>query len=302
MNDASARLPIERYFLYGEPVQSVEARFLHVEPIRLRSGRHEWTIAPHAHADLHQILLVTTGGGVMRAEAERLPIAHPALLIVPAGAAHAFDFAAGTDGWVVTVADSMAAEVARGDPAIVPLLGRARCVNALDAKAVAGLSAAFEALSREFLWSAPARMRAIEAELIRILVAAARIAEAEGRDAAAAPVEAELIARFQHLVEQRFRSAEPVSAYARRLAVTEDRLLAACQRRFGQPPKMLIQRRILVEAQRWLMYTTMPVGEISHALGFRDAAYFSRFFKRKTGRTPRDFRAGQGGPAAPARP
>ena len=62
--------PVERYLLYGEPVQSVEARFLHVEPIHLRSGRHHWTIAPHAHADLHQILLVTQGGGVMRAEAE----------------------------------------------------------------------------------------------------------------------------------------------------------------------------------------------------------------------------------------
>jgi len=283
--------PVERYLLYGEPVQSVEARFLHVEPIRLRSGRHHWTIAPHAHADLHQILLVTQGGGVMRAEAEHFSIAPPALLVVPSGAIHAFDFVAGTDGWVVTVAESMAADVARGEAAIDRLLRRAACIGRLEAEAVAGLSGAFAELSREFLWSAPARMLAIEAALIRILVAAARMVEAQGREDAPRTAEAALIARFQHLVEQEFRTVQTVSDYARRLAVTEDRLLAACQRRFGQPPKALIQRRILVEAQRWLIYTTLPLAEISHALGFRDPAYFSRVFKKKVGETPQRFRA-----------
>lgn len=295
MADPAPRTPVERYLLYGEPVQSVEARFLHVEPIRLRSGRHEWTIAPHAHADLHQILLVTRGGGVMRAEAERYSIAPAALLIVPAGSIHAFDFTAGTDGWVVTVADTMAGEVAKGEASIVRLLRQARCVNTLDGKEADALSAAFVDLSREFVWSAPARMLAIEAELIRILVAAARIVDARSREDASAPVEAELIARFQQLIERDFRKAQPVSSYARRLNVTEDRLLAACHRRFGQPPKVLIQRRVLVEAQRWLIYTTMPLAEISHALGFRDPAYFSRVFKRKTGETPQAFRSSRTG-------
>jgi AraC family transcriptional activator of pobA len=221
------------------------------------------------------------------------------LLVVPAGTVHAFDFDAGTDGWVVTVAASMTAETIRGDAAITRLLRRAWCVGGLDPEASAALSGAFHDLSREFLWSAPSRMLAIEAGLIRILVAAARIVEAEERDDAPVTAEAELIARFQDLIEQDFRQARPVSAYARRLAVSEDRLLAACRRRFGQPPKVLIQRRLLVEAQRWLIYTTLPLAEISHALGFRDPAYFSRIFKHKTGETPQGFRtARQGSPGS----
>ncbi len=287
----SPTAPVERFSLYGEPVQTIEANFLHVEPIRLRSGRHDWTIAPHAHADLHQILLVTQGGGRMQAEADRYPITPAALLVVPSGAIHAFDFVAGTDGWVVTVAETMVSEAARGDAAIVRLLRQAACVGGLEAAAVSGLSNAFAELLREFLWSAPARTLAIEAGLIRILVAAARLVDVQDREDAPQSAEVALVARFQHLIEQDFRNARPVSTYARLLAVTEDRLLAACQRRYGQPPKALIQRRVLVEAQRWLIYTALPIAEIGHSLGFRDPAYFSRVFKRKTGETPQAFRS-----------
>ena len=47
---------------------------------------------------------------------------------------------------------------------------------------------------------------------------------------------------------------------------------------------------LLLEAQRNLHYTEATAAQIGLDLGFQDPAYFSRFFKRLTGVTPRRYR------------
>ena len=44
------------------------------------------------------------------------------------------------------------------------------------------------------------------------------------------------------------------------------------------------------EAKRELVFTEMPAQEIGLRLGFADPAYFSRYFLRETGETPRAWR------------
>ncbi|WP_051906589.1 MULTISPECIES: helix-turn-helix domain-containing protein [unclassified Sulfurospirillum] len=51
-----------------------------------------------------------------------------------------------------------------------------------------------------------------------------------------------------------------------------------------------IRSKTVIEAKRLLCYTGMNSNEIAALLGFEDAAYFSRFFKRETGLTPLVFR------------
>jgi AraC family transcriptional activator of pobA len=285
---------IERFALYGERLEGSEVRFLHLEMIHERSGAHGWTIAPHAHSGLHQILLVEVGGGHMRAEATRSGIAPAALVVVPAGVVHAFDFRPQTDGWVMTVADALVAEVTRGDPSVATLLRHPACLCDLPGPARRALSETFTELSREFRWSAPARSLAIEAGLLRLMVLCVRQAmERSEVQGATRSADDGLLDRFRALVEADFRSAAPVAAYAAKLHVTEDRLLAACRRRLGDTPKALIQRRVMLEAQRYLLYTGLSVSEIGAELGFEDPAYFSRFFHRHAGRSPSAFRTAQ---------
>jgi transcriptional regulator GlxA family with amidase domain len=44
------------------------------------------------------------------------------------------------------------------------------------------------------------------------------------------------------------------------------------------------------EAKRLLEAGTMPVDEISVAVGYEDASFFRRLFKRRTGLTPSQYR------------
>ncbi|MNF13714.1 Transcriptional activator NphR [compost metagenome] len=56
----------------------------------------------------------------------------------------------------------------------------------------------------------------------------------------------------------------------------------------------MLHQRLLLEANRNLIYTSLTVNQISELLGFSEPAYFTRFFKRLTGITPGAFRRSNG--------
>ncbi|HVS76302.1 MAG TPA: helix-turn-helix domain-containing protein, partial [Steroidobacteraceae bacterium] len=100
----------------------------------------------------------------------------------------------------------------------------------------------------------------------------------------------ELVARFRELVESGFRRHVGVARYAQALQTSESRLLRACAAVTGDSPLELVHLRLLIEAERQLRYTSMSVAQIAYYLGFEDPAYFSRFFTRRMGFSPRAFR------------
>jgi AraC family 4-hydroxyphenylacetate 3-monooxygenase operon regulatory protein len=100
---------------------------------------------------------------------------------------------------------------------------------------------------------------------------------------------------FCDLVEAHFRDHLTLTEYASRLSVTEPRLNDICRRMADLASKEVVHERLVQEARRLLRYSAVPVTEISYQLGFADPAYFSRFFTKRTGVPPSQFRReGQG--------
>ena len=60
----------------------------------------------------------------------------------------------------------------------------------------------------------------------------------------------------------------------------------------GTTVKKMISQRLILEAKRELSFGALTVKEIAFKLGFRDASYFSRFFKKHTGQNPDGFKFG----------
>jgi AraC family transcriptional activator of pobA len=56
-----------------------------------------------------------------------------------------------------------------------------------------------------------------------------------------------------------------------------------------------LRQRVLTEAKRQLVFTNLAIGEIAYDLAFADPSHFGRFFKKQTGKTPQEFRAGRRG-------
>ncbi|MFK7752471.1 MAG: helix-turn-helix domain-containing protein [Sedimentitalea sp.] len=95
---------------------------------------------------------------------------------------------------------------------------------------------------------------------------------------------------FLNLVELHLQNHWTVAEYARRIGVSRDRLNDAVGRAVGIPPHQHMQRRLMEEAKALLVTTNLQVAEIGYKLGFSDAAYFTRFFRRHESLAPVQFR------------
>jgi len=286
------RAAIPRFFLYGEPPRDADELFLHVETIADRSRLYEWRIRPHAHRDLHQLLVIFTGSGEMQAETQSHVFQAPALLVAPAGVVHGFAFAPETEGYVVTLADSLLRDLSREEPAFKRLFQVPTCASvAADPDHMQELADTVPKLRRELVWKAPASGAAAVARLVTVLVSAVRaLYEPAGLTSAATSARAALVARFREKVETHLRTGLSIAQYAKALSVTPARLRAACLEVTGKPPARVLEDRLLLEAKRNLTYTNMTVAETAYYLGFADPAYFSRFFSKHAGESPATFR------------
>jgi AraC family transcriptional activator of pobA len=286
------RAAIPRFSLYGEPPRDADERFVHVETIGDRSRVYDWRIRPHAHRDLHQLLIIFSGGGEMQAETDSHSFRAPTLLVAPAGVVHGFIFTPETDGYVVTLADTLLRNLAREESAFKRLFQAPACASlASDPTHVQELVDTVPKLRRELVWKAPASGAAAAARLMTVLVSAVRALHQPGDlTAAASNARVTLVARFREKVESHLRMGLSIAQYAKALSVTPARLRAACLEVTGKPPARVLEDRLLLEAKRTLTYTNMTIAETAYYLGFADPAYFSRFFSKNAGESPATFR------------
>jgi AraC family transcriptional regulator, transcriptional activator of pobA len=283
---------IPAYFLYGEQRQDVPQRYLHVETIQARSARHHWKIGPHLHPLLHQVVLVSQGRGIARIEDSRLPFEPPALTFAPAGAVHGYDFEPGTVGFVITFAQGILEELRQRDPAVGQLFAAPHTLELPPHASATAVLQDAQRLAAEHAQGGAGRALALEGWLALLLAHALRLSQAQGPwPGTSQPRSRQLVTRFRALLESRLSSGLSVPQYAQALQVSEAQLRNACLAATGQPPVQIIHARLLLEAKRQLAYTALPVREIAYALGFEDAAYFTRFFTRRAGVSPRSYRA-----------
>lgn len=297
-----AALSMPAYALYGEARQGAPFDLLHVESIAARSRLHGWEIRPHRHDNLCQLLVVRRGQVQAQLDGQALSLRGPAVVTVPPLAAHGFRFSDDVDGLVFTVVERHLRSLSERDPALAPCLLRLRA-TALAARAPAtrALLAAAEQLRVELQAPLPWRAAAVDAALLQMAVAVLRAWPNLPATATAATAPGALpstpgaraqahVQGLRTLVDAQFRSQPGLPALAAPLGITTTQLNRACRLVLGHPALSVLHARLLLEGQRELAYTTLSVKDIALGLGFCEAGYFARFFRRATGLTPSQWR------------
>jgi AraC family transcriptional activator of pobA len=289
---------IPTYSLYGEFKDSAQTDWVHCETIQSRSRLHNYEIRPHRHENLFQILHLKTGQAEIVVDGQQGHLEGPNLVTLPPMVVHGYTFPPDVEGTVLTLFQDRLPAILRAAEGvestfrqvqIVPLARHDEVARAIDEDIVSILA--------EFESRAAGRLGVIEARLALLLIAVHRlkglplIASSGSRDRARHHA-----LRFRQLVDQEFRTHKPIEAYARRLGLTPAHLNRICRELLGDTALGVVHQRLILEAKRYLTFTSFSAKEIALALAFEDPSYFARFFKNKTGLSPLGFRALQRSP------
>ncbi|WP_072506515.1 helix-turn-helix domain-containing protein [Phaeobacter porticola] len=273
---------INTYSLFGE--FSELAGLIHVESIKARSALYDWSLKPHRHARLHQLLILTHGEGEATLDGIDLALSPPCTVNIPPGTVHGFRFAIETEGWVLTLTSDLMDQILSDGADVKTVLDRAT-IAPLNNHLLQLVGSIREANDLQGF---------ARAQILRGLAGAITGLVAQSIDAQqnrhASPKTHQLFAGFQSLVDRDFRQRRQVRDYAAELAVSTTHLNRISHQATGQSASRLINERMLREARRLLIYTTLSAAQIAYELGYSDPAHFSRVFARSTGLPPHKFR------------
>lgn len=105
------------------------------------------------------------------------------------------------------------------------------------------------------------------------------------------PVQAvKITKRFKELLFSEIRTNHSVAEYASLLHITPNHLNKTIKAVTGKSPTDWIDEAVILEAKVLLYQSSFSIQEVATEVGFADPSYFSRFFRKKEGITPVQFR------------
>ncbi|NYS76433.1 helix-turn-helix domain-containing protein [Halomonas glaciei] len=293
---ASSATSVPVFKLYGETQHWPTPDLLHCESIPERSRLHDWRIRPHRHADLVHILFISHGSVELELEGTSHRLQSASAIVVPAMAIHGFLFSPDVEGHIITLAKPLADHLhaLMGESSTLKKADFYSLPQANQAERIATLVAQID---QEYRQPAPGRNSLLEALIQALVVELSRLNAAGHTAKRYGPRQSDKgrqhIEHYQALVEAHYREQPSIEQLAVQIGVSSAHLNLLCRQLAGRSALQLLHERLLLEAKRQLTYTNMTIGQVSDSLGFSEPAYFTRFFKRNTALSPREFRLRQ---------
>ncbi|WP_046246818.1 helix-turn-helix domain-containing protein [Hymenobacter terrenus] len=272
---ASFPQPAARTPYYCERLETHVVRFPHVN-------------VPHTH-NFYLLLYITAGTGTHTVDLVTYELRPGSLFFLAPGQVHHWQLAADTRGFVVFFDTDFYLFRYPGNGLYdYPFFNSAHPPVLYLPPVETEIRPLVERLFAEYL-----EPRANQAEVFRSYLHLCL--ELAGRSYPAQPTaEAspglQQIRQFGALLNEHFRSKRSVSDYAELLHLTANHLNALCRRALNKTASALIHERVVVEAQRLLSHSALGVAQVAYELGFDDASYFVRYFRKYAGTTPEAFR------------
>lgn len=253
-----------------------------------------WVIRQKSGHRAH-LLLLQSDRGRASWHGTSVALQAPSLLWLPGSIDATVEAGPGADGFLLSVDDDFLIKIVAGHAEALHLRRTTERVALISGEA---LPPVLDTIVQSCA-SVVAELRTpgfggatlISSHLLLLCLQLCRLsAPQDDRDEAAARGGPALVGNFLQMVELHYRDGWPVARYAGALGVTSDKLHAHCQREKNCGPRAIIHERLVREACTRLQQLDLPVEQIGYGLGFRDPAYFNRFFRKYRGASPGNYR------------
>ena len=282
------RLPIFKIenFDYGSQIKSLD---FHLAPLQNLMSTLPY---PHRH-DFYQIDWVEHGTGHHIIDSVKYEVKPRTLFFMAPGQIHDFVLSDDTVGFTINFSAEFFVLQLQNKNMLseLPIYDLDNSVQALylDEAQARSILETLNAIGEEYVSDQSGWADMIRSYLYILLMKASRMAQ-PGVGADPTSRSLFLARRFKSLLEKEYSTVPQVSGYAQMLRVNERSLNEAVRRATGTTAAKLIRERVMLEAKRLLLHSEVSVAEVADRLSFEDPAYFSRAFKKHTGRSPLEFR------------
>lgn len=99
-----------------------------------------------------------------------------------------------------------------------------------------------------------------------------------------------ILDRFMSLVQHNFKKERFLEFYADQLQITPKHLSRTIKALTGSTAVEWIERYVVLEAKVLLKSTNLNIQQIADELNFHSQSFFGKYFKKKVGMSPKDFR------------
>ena len=265
------------------PATELQAATLAISPIAQNPQIGRWrTEAMRSHAT-PRLIFIAKGHGRITVAGLTSGYGPNNLLFLPAHTMYGYDLNPSVFGQMLTIPAAMAPEWPE-EPCHI------RLRDVAQQKEFIGL---LDSLERELHSEKDVSKRASHYRLGLLSVFFERqldkyeIGPAELRSQTSA---ARVVAAYTDLIERDYRGDNGVGDYAHALGVTPTHLTRCCKVTCDRSALDLLVDRRHYEACILLRDSKQPVKDIASELGFSSAAYFSRAFQQRAGKSPSQFR------------
>lgn len=247
---------------------------------------------PHRH-DYFEILFVQDSSGHHIIDYEPYEIKSPVFYFLSKGQIHFWQLNRPLSGSAILFPREFlippeTAYNQEGDLAIFNSLSKAPYV-CIDKEQLAEMNDILASIRGEFLRKSDRNLSMLRAYVHILLVKLFRIYALEQKDDFLDNSNA-MVRQFRQLVAENYLTLRSVQEYADLIGISATHLRDTVKDITGYSPGQLIRQEIIFEAKRRLANTELTAAEIGYTLNFEDTSYFSRFFKRETGKTPSKYR------------
>lgn len=278
--------------LYGEYAIGLIRNLIHVVNIREIGMHNDWNINPHHHPNLFQIFCIEAGSIDLIIEDGQHHINSKTLFTVPKNVSHSLRLNPSVNGWAISLSDAFLQDMLKLDADIVFSLDRISITKIdLSVPTIKDVYTTYHKCVYEFENNEPGKYLALQCLSGLLILQLHRIPTASQEIVRFNENSSKLyFRRFSQLLKEPGSLTKSVNDFAAELAVTRSHLNRICKSVTGHSTQHHIISHTIAEAKKALANFELSISEIAYSLHFKDPAYFTRFFKKETGLTPKAYR------------
>ena len=136
----------------------------------------------------------------------------------------------------------------------------------------------------------PYRLQVVQHLMMAMFYASEKVREIDNDNQPSRTNADVLSKKFLELVKQNFRKERQLQFYADALCITPRYLSRVVKECTGSSAAEWIERCVVLEARALLKSTNMTIQQISDELNFPSQTFFGKYFKRRVGMSPKEYR------------